>query len=203
MSLIMKGSAAASAAPIPEGTHLGVCGTLIDLGVQYSETWKTSARKVLIGWEIPGETVEAEGQRRPRTLCRIYTASLAEGTGLRRDLAAWRGRDFSPEEAENFDLRAILGTSCLLEVVRGESGGRPFARVKAVRALPKGVGRAALSGTPLVYDIDADPPGAADALPPRIRDMVVRSESYRARLEAAALPAGFTEEADEDAPLPF
>ena len=50
MSLTVNGSSASSIEPIAEGTHLAVCSMLIDLGMQYSEQYKNSSRKVLIGW---------------------------------------------------------------------------------------------------------------------------------------------------------
>ena len=41
---------------IEEGIFDGVCSKIIDLGTQYSETFKNSAHKIRIFWEIVGET---------------------------------------------------------------------------------------------------------------------------------------------------
>jgi hypothetical protein len=186
MSLTVNGNSAGEIAPIEEGTHLGVCSMLVDLGLQYSETYKNSARKVLIGWEIPGETVELDDGPHPRTLSKRYTASLNERASLRQDLAAWRGRDFTPEELTAFDLHRIVGTSCLINVIHRETNGRTCACISNIMALPKGMPKGKPSDTPIVYDIDADPPEAADRLPKWIAELVKKSETYQARITPPA-----------------
>lgn len=126
MSLTVNGSSATSIEPIEEGTHLGVCNMLVDLGMQYNETYKKSSRKVLIGWEIQDETIELDDGPHPRQISKRYTASLNEKSTLRSDLAAWRGRDFTPEELAAFDLRNIVGASCLINVIHKESNGKTY-----------------------------------------------------------------------------
>ena len=99
--------------PIPDGTYLGVCSMIVDLGMIYSETYKKSQRKVMIGWQLPEETIEVNGKPEPRVVTNRYTATLSENGNLYRDLIAWRGRPFTGEELIVFDLVNIIGTSCL------------------------------------------------------------------------------------------
>ena len=127
MSLTVNGESAPSIAPVEEGTHLGVCSMLIDLGMQYSEVYKKSQRKVLIGWELPDETIEIDGEMKPRVLSKRYTANLSEKSNLRKDLASWRGRDFTQEELKAFDLKNIVGASCLLTIIHSKNGEKTYA----------------------------------------------------------------------------
>lgn len=201
MSLTVNGGSSASFDPIPEGTHLGVCNMLVDLGMQYSETYKNSSRKVLIGWEIPDETIELDDGPHPRTISKRYTASLNESANLRQDLAAWRGRDFTNEELAAFDLRNIVGKSCLINVIHKESGGKTYANISNIMALPRGMQPAKLQDKALVYDIDSDPVEAVNDLPKWIKDVVVKSQSYQDRLVTPSKMEEF--EDDDDGSLPF
>ena len=199
MSLTVNGSSATNIDPIPEGTHLGVCNMLIDLGMQYSEAFENTARKVLIGWEIPEETIELEDGTHPRMISKRYTASLNESANLRHDLAAWRGRDFTPEELAAFDLRNIIGKSCLLTVIHKESNGKTYANIQSVTALPKGMQKGELTDGSTIFDLDADPIDAVETLPKWIADVIKKSSTYQERLNAPQ----FTELPDDEEGLPF
>lgn len=201
MSLTVNGNSAGSNfTPIPEGTYLGVCNMLVDLGVQENATFKSKSRKVLIGWEIPEETIEIDGKQVPRTISKRYTASLNESANLRQDLAAWRGRDFTGQELEAFDLRNIVGASCLLNIIHKDVNGKTYANIQSIMALPKGMQRGALSNGAMVYDIDNDDPSVVSTFPNWIKDIITKSESYQERLNKVE----FKEIKDEeDGELPF
>lgn len=209
MSLTVNGSSAATIEPIPEGTHLAVCSMLIDLGMQYSEQYKNSARKVLIGWELPDETIELDDGPHPRTISKRYTASLNERSTLRADLAAWRSRDFTAEELAAFDLRNIVGKSCLINVTHSTRDGKTYSNIGNVMALPKGMKKGQLSEPPVVFDLDADPIDMIDKFPKWIGDIIKKSSTYQERLTPPAAQAGPAEspfhelEDDEDGTLPF
>ena len=200
MSLTVNGGSASNYEPISEGTHLAVCSQLIDLGMQFSEKFGTSSRKVLIGWEVADETIQLDDGPVPRSISKRYTASLNEKAILRADLEAWRGRKFTEEELAGFNLRAIVGKSCLINVThRKGQNDRTYADVGAVMALPRGTKPAELSEPPMVYDIDEDPLEKLDALPQWIQDIVKKSSSYEEKLNAKPT---FTEVQD-DGDLPF
>lgn len=209
MSLTVNGSSASSIEPIAEGTHLAVCSMLIDLGLQYSEQYKNSSRKVLIGWEIPEETIELDDGPHPRTISKRYTASLNERSNLRADLAAWRGRDFSPEELAAFDLRNIVGKSCLINIIHSTKEGKTYANIGSVMALPKGMAKGKLSEPPTVFDLDTDPLELVENFPKWISEIVKKSSTYQERLTppaAAAADEGgntFQELDDDDEKIPF
>ena len=202
MSLTVNSGSSASYEPISEGTHLAVCSMLIDLGQQFSEKFGTSSRKVLIAWEIPDETIELDDGPVPRTISTRYTASLNERSILRRDLEAWRGKKFTDEELAGFDLRAIVGKSCLLNVTHTKGqNGKTYANVGAIMSLPRGQAPAKLSEPPVVYDIDADPVEDVEKLPNWIAEIIHKSPSYEEKLNAK--PTFTVVEDDGDGELPF
>lgn len=205
MSLTVNGSRSSNIAPIEAGTHLAICTMLIDLGEQFSEAYHNSSRKVLIGWEIPGETIELDDGPHPRTITKRYTASLNEKANLRQDLAAWRGRDFTPQELAAFDLRNVVGAPCFINVAHRENAnGRTYANVQSVMALPKGTPKPQASEAPVIFDMDTDPLGMVEDLPEWIANIIKESTTYKERLLAQSQPE-FTEALpdEDDGDLPF
>lgn len=123
----------------PVGTHLARCIRLIDIGTQKKEfnnkvKW---APQVIIAWELPHEMMEAtdEHPARPFVVSKFYTMSLDKKANLRKHLASWRGRDFTPEELKGFDLRNILDKPCMLSIILNE---KEKAIVDAVMSVMKG-----------------------------------------------------------------
>ena len=124
---------------IEEGIFDGVCSKIIDLGTQYSETFKNSAHKIRIFWEIIGETIEINGEQMPRLVSKEFTLSLNEKSKLRQALQSWRGKAFTAEELQGFDLRKVLGIGCQLQIIHKEgNNGTTYANVETILALPRG-----------------------------------------------------------------
>lgn len=71
---------------------------------------RTRAHKIRIFWEIIGETIEINGEQMPRLVSKEFTLSLNEKSKLRQALQSWRGKAFTAEELQGFDLRKVLGT---------------------------------------------------------------------------------------------
>ena len=129
--------------PIPEGVHVGVCYSVVDVGTQYSEKFDKVSRKFVVTWEVPGCRVDVErGGKKvnlPRAISKKYTLSLADKAILRKDLEAWRGRAFTVEELKGFDVKQLIGAACQLQVIHTRKDSKLYANVGAIMALPKGV----------------------------------------------------------------
>lgn len=180
MSLTVKEAAESSFEPIPEGTYSAVCHLLVDLGVQHNKAFDTSSRKVMLGWLIPEETyVNKEGIAVPRAMYATYTASIGKKAKLRSLLASWRGRDFTQEELEAFNLRNIVGAPCLMNIIHTDGkDGRTYANIAGIMRLPKGMQAAKLSTDPIIFDLDEDPLENLELLPEWIANKVKESETY-------------------------
>ena len=134
MSLTIKSDSKEFEA-LPEGQHLGVCYKIIDQGSR-NETYprdaepnsdNTKKRKTLsVTWEIPEQKM-SDG--RPMSISKTYTASLNENATLYKDLVTWRGKSFSKEELDGFDLDKMIGAPANLEIEHNANGN---ARVKAI-----------------------------------------------------------------------
>lgn len=207
MSLTVSESGGTGFEPVPAGTYPAVCYQMIDLGEQYSEKFNNSSRQVLIGWQIPSETISIDGVEKPRVVSKQYTLSLNTKARLRSDLVSWRGRDFTDQELKGFDLKNIVGKPCMVSVIHKDSNGKTYANVSGVLALPKGMPKPAVSSPDdiIVFDLDADPLEKINELPQWIADRIRRSSTYEERLYAeGAAPVEFNEEPlDSEEDLPF
>lgn len=200
--LTASASSSASYAPIPEGTYPAVCNMLVDLGMQFNEAYKNTSRKVLIQWQIPEETIEIDGEEVPRTISNRYTLSLGEKASLRADLAAWRGRDFTPQELEAFDLRNIVGAPCLINIIHKDSNGKRYANISSIMALPKGMPKPQISGEPIIFDLDESPLADVAKLPKWVAEIIYKSTTYQDKISTPPTAEDF-KELDDSEPLPF
>lgn len=143
MALMAKERGGAEIEPVPAGVHVATCFGLVDLGIHANAVFGGEQHKILVQWELP--EVRAEFERdgakvnQPRAISKRYTLSLSEKANLRRDLESWRGRKFTAPELAGFDLRALLGATCQLQIVHETSKeNRTYATIAAIMALPKG-----------------------------------------------------------------
>lgn len=191
---------------LAEGSYAAVCYMLVDIGLQRNEAYGNSSRKVIIGWELADEYVEVDGEKKPRVFSARYTASLNEKAILRRDLAAWRGRDFTEAELAEFNLRNIIGAPCMIQIIHKKaSNGKTYANLASIMALPKGMAAPKRTLDPVIFDIDESDAEDLAMLPEWIANMVKASESWQQRLVADKGGASMQDldEADSEETLPF
>lgn len=206
MGLIVSESGGGSNFSIlEEGSYAAVCYMLVDIGLQRSEYYGNSSPKVIIGWEIADEYVEIDGEKKPRVFSARYTASLNEKAILRRDLAAWRGRDFTDAELAEFNLRNIVGAPCLIQIIHKKAAnGKTYANLASVMKLPKGMAAPKLTLDTVVYDIEESDPADVDKLPEWIAKQVKDSETYQQRIRnASGGAAKMIDLEDVDGEIPF
>lgn len=124
--------------PIPAGTYMAVCTQIVDLGLQPgSAQYPSPKHKIMVRFEIPSERIQIDGKDLPAIISTRYTASMNEKAILRKHLESWRGRKFTDQEAEDFDVEKLLGVSVMLSVVHSEKGGKTYADIAALSAVPK------------------------------------------------------------------
>jgi hypothetical protein len=167
MSLIAKDGGEGSFTPVPPGMHLARCYRVVDLGTQKTE-WQGQTKylaKIMIQFEVHGEDengkpiITSKGE--PMSISKNYTLSLAEKATLRKDLAGWRGRDFTPEELKGFELKNILGHWAMLSVAKSlGNNGKEYTNIMSVNPVPVAIKKAGLPvgfNDPAIFSIaDAD-----------------------------------------------
>lgn len=131
MSLTATDKGGAEFQITPEGTYIGRCYKIVDLGTQTSTGMfgTKEQHKVMVSWELLDDKIKMEDGR-PFSVTQWYTVSLHEKSKLRADLEAWRGKKFTSEELEGFDLSKVMGSYCMLQVIHDESG--KYANVNSI-----------------------------------------------------------------------
>lgn len=151
MSMIAKSEGNSNIKRLEDGVYTAISSMLIDIGIQKSEKYGKSSRKVIIVWNIENEFVEVNGEKLPRVMSKEYTMSLGDKSTLRKDLQAWRGKQFTQEELEGFDLKNILNKGCQLQILNSENNGKTYTNIVSIMALPKGITLNTLEKT-IVFD---------------------------------------------------
>jgi hypothetical protein len=206
MPLAIPEESSGSYEKCPEGNHVAVCCSIVDLGTQHSEKYEKNQRKILIEWEISGETKE-DGT--PFYIDQIYTFSMNEKAALRRDLESWRGVKFSKEDFGRFELSNVLGVGCMLNVVWAESGDKVYANIASIARLPKGMTAPALIARKRCLSLE---PGEFDSdemagLRDRIVEKIKESPEFKSLITGRGIEANnrlnqaSTEVAEEEIPF--
>ena len=130
--------------PVAAGTHIAICDMVVYLGVQPgSGMYPKPKPQVFIRFELPNERIdfEKDGKKMngPAVIGKRYTASMNEKATLRKDLEGWRGKSFTDEEAEQFDVAAILSKACMLSITHATKGDKIYANITGISKLMKGI----------------------------------------------------------------
>ena len=180
MSLRVKNKKKPSLPPIDGGTHPAVCVGIVDLGEQYSENYKKYEDKVLLIWELPGVTVEVDGEQKPRWLSKDFSATLTEKSNLYKFLVPWRGKNFTDEELNGvgFNLKQMLGQGCLLQVIVEEKDGNQYNRVTGCVGFPVGMPAPSTESELICFDMDEWDDDVMAKLPEWMQNKIKKSTQY-------------------------
>jgi hypothetical protein len=187
--------------PVSAGVHTARCYQIIDLGHQTVE-WKGEAKvvpKVRITWEICDENM-SDG--RPFSISKEYTASIGPKANLRKDLEAWRNREFTDKELANFSLENVLGAPCQLQIGHSDRNGKTYANINSIMAVPKGTTLPELVNPAVKFDIQNFDHAVFESLTGYVQKKILMSKE----LEETGIPtSSYTEpqmEEDTDS-VPF
>jgi len=103
--------------PVPPGMYLARCYRIVDLGTQKSEYQGQvkNLKKFMLQFEVHGEDDAGQplvtAKNEPMSISKNFTLSLAEKATLRKDLETWRGRPFTEEERNGFQLEKTYWVS--------------------------------------------------------------------------------------------
>jgi len=161
----------------PAGTHTARCYMVVDLGNQKT-TYQGQDKvqhKVLIGFELPGELM-SDG--RPFAVSARYTLSLSEKANLRSVLESWRGRGFTEEECNGFDITKLLGQPCMLTVVHNKSGEKTYANISSIAKLHKDITCPAQVNNSVEFSFEDFDEDKLSALPEWIQKIIRQSLDY-------------------------
>lgn len=194
----------------PVGNHLARLYRIIDLGTQKTvwEGVEKMQRKLMFNFELHGEDNEGNplttDDGKPLMVTKRYTRSFFETSALRQDLQAWRGKEFTADELQGFDITVLLGKFCMLNVIHNKaSNGKTYANVKGLSPVPaaiKKLGEPKGVNEPFIFDLNAFDQAKFDTLPQWLQDTIKESAEYRGTV-AAGNPDKVLSDIDDDVPF--
>lgn len=215
MALIATKSAGADFKRTPAGVYLACCFRVIDLGTQRTE-WQGKekwSRKVLFGWELHGEDDNGEpltmDDGRPMMASSRYTLSLGDNAAMRAMLEGWRGRAFTDEELAGFDLSAVLGQWCMVNMTHTNKDGKTYENVSGVTPVPRQMRQSLPKRVNPLQFFDTSEPNMAvfDTLSDRLQDTIKACKEWQkvpaSQHAASSAGGGGTAFDDMDDDIPF
>ena len=172
---------------IPAGNYVARCYKMIEVGTVPTEFQgvEKMQHKVRIGWELPTElkVFKEENGEQPLVIDKEYTLSLSDKSSLRKDLKSWRGKDFTPQEADNFDITKLLGVPCMLNIIHVQGKKDPtktYQAIGSISPLPKGFECPKQINPNFVFEFDNFDKAKFDGLPDFLKEMIANSNEYKA-----------------------
>lgn len=166
--------------PVEPGVYISICVGVIDLGEQLCEykNKKTGYQpKVQFVWELVGETVEVDGETKPRQLSRIFTISSSKKGHLMGFISSWNGVTYTKDQFGELDLCEQVGKACQLNVVLNDSG--EYANVNSAIPLPKGMPVPSTETPMICWDMDKWDDDLFAALPEWVQEKIKKSIQYQ------------------------
>lgn len=177
MSMIASDNGGQVIEKLENGVYTAISSAIIDLGLQRNEQFGKIQRRFMMIWNIVGEEVEINGEKQPRTISKEYSFSLNEKSTLRKDLQAWRGKPFSEEELQGFNILAVLNKACQLQIILEEKNSKKYNNIAGIMSLPKGSSIQALEDT---YYFDMEEPKSWEnycKIPGWIQEKIKKAEN--------------------------
>jgi hypothetical protein len=206
MSLIAKDSGGGEFELAPEGTFIARAFKIVDLGTQTFEAKgagdKKDSHKLLISWEILDDDAGRQDNGEPFVVSKRYTLSLHEKSSLRADLQAWRGKAFSSQELQGFDLKNVLGQYCQIQVIHDKNGDKTYANVTAIMNL-KGANKPEGVLDDVWFDLDEPDMKVFESFSDRLKDTIRSAPEWKPANEGStdAAPATVKGETGEEIDL--
>lgn len=189
----------------PQGNHVAICYKMIELGT-ITENFQgedVTRHRVLLYWELSNELkdFDGNGKESPISVSKEVTLSMNEKSTLRKMLESWRGKAFTKDEANDFDITKLMGVPCMVNVIHVTSGsGNQYENVSSITPLPKGMDKPTINNKTVEFSLESFDQAIFDSFPDFIKDKINGSaERKESRLKVESV----TEATQEDEPLLF
>ncbi len=178
---------------VPSGNHIARCYQMIEIGteeVEYNGD-KKQVHRVRIVWELPNEkkVFNPDKGEQSFSIGKDYTLSMHEKATLRHDLQSWRGKAFTDEEANSFDITKLLGKPCMLNVIHEQSkNGNNYAKIAGVTAVPKGMPIPDQVNESFMLSFEDWDDNKFSTLPDWLKQRIEKTPQFKKRLDPTPVP---------------
>lgn len=165
--------------PMEAGSYVGICVGSYYIGEQETKFQGNTryARQVLVTFEFPSETIEMDGEQKPRQMSKTFTASVSKKSSLRRLACIMLGKSYTDEEFRLFDTDSLLGRSALIQIALNNT--KEYANIAGFMSLPKGMPKPTTSSKLMCFSVDEWDDKAFEALPKWVQERIKKSTEYQ------------------------
>jgi hypothetical protein len=170
---------------IPADNYMATCYQMIYIGTvpeEYQGEQK-QVPKVLLTWEIPSlmKVFKEERGLEPMVITKEFSFSMGEKANLRKFLSNWRGKAFTNDEANAFDIAVLLGQPCMLNVIHktSEKSGNTYQDVGSASRLPSGIPAPQKINPAMEFDVRDWNQDKFNALPEWLQNKIKTSDEYK------------------------
>jgi len=135
--IIARAGGTSSIPTHPEGQFAAVCIDVVDLGM-VEMTWQGETRekhRIFLRF-FAGEYFTGHDGPAPLWLDAYFTCSLNEKGKLRPFLETWRGRKFTEEELDGFNVARLVGAGAFVQVGHNATPTKVYANIDGIMKLP-------------------------------------------------------------------
>ena len=177
---------------VPSGTHIAICYSMIHIGTVEWE-WQGETKhsdKIRLSFELPNEMRDFGGEEKPMVISKEYTLSLHEKSNLRRDLEGWRGKSFTKEELNRFDVTNLLGKSCNVSIIHKTSkSGNEFAQIGSISGISKGTKCPEQINESFIFNYEDNFNAEwLEQQPDWIQDQIKNTDEYKSKIKTDDIP---------------
>ncbi len=177
---------------VPSGTHIAICYSMIHIGTVEWE-WQGETKhsdKIRLSFELPNEMRDFGGEEKPMVISKEYTLSLHEKSNLRRDLEGWRGKSFTKEELNRFDVTNLLGKSCNVSIIHKNSkSGNEFAQIGSISGISKGTKCPEQINESFIFNYEDNFNAEwLEQQPDWIQDQIKNTDEYKSKIKTDDIP---------------
>jgi len=165
---------------LPPGNVQAVCYGVIDLG--HREGRFGIKHEACVLFEIPSLRYEDEDKvDKPKGINNFYNITLHPDSNMGKDLTSWRGKAFTEQEKEGFDITTIIGANCLLNIAHVEKQDKSMKdKIASITPLMVNMNKLVPENTVVNYSI-ADNGFDFTGVPEWAAKMVKESKEFKAK----------------------
>ena len=160
---------------VEDGTYPARIVQIVDLGIQKNE-WQGEEKlvdQVMITFEFPTETVEIEGEQKPRWLSKQYTKSMNEKAALYKLVEAVDPDGKTSSKGKH--PRKLLGLPCMVTVGSTVSGN---AKIVDTSRLMKGLAVDDLYNPAVYFDLASTDKTIFDTFPDWLQNKIKEAVNF-------------------------
>ncbi|MBF0102064.1 MAG: hypothetical protein HQK77_14270 [Desulfobacterales bacterium] len=178
MGLTAKDKGGKDFEPVAEGLHHAICYAVIDIGTHFNAAFGKWHHQCYIMFELPDIRIEIEGKYLPRAISKKFTVSLHEKAELRKYLTTWRGRAFTEEELQGFDITKLMGVNCFIQIIHAKKNDKTYANIASITPLTKGVQKKELENKPIYFSFEDGMTNIPEGVPGWLVDQIKSAKEW-------------------------